>query len=170
MEGFKETHNERKLFFNYTTVLLQCKPTQCPGVIKTKIHHLQSWASGNAWSGAVAKPHTRNLPRPQGRTQKHTMDEGTRSHTLTGQCCASHGQTSTVKHSCCMRRQGSVLVFLHPHGTCWGDLEHTDIFNLKLHCTQASEDMIQKCTMNVKLNTYFKGKYFVPSSCLIIYF
>ena len=25
MEGFKETHNERKLFFKYRTVLLLCK-------------------------------------------------------------------------------------------------------------------------------------------------
>lgn len=55
MEGFKETHNERKLFFKYTTVLLLCKSTEHTGVVKGKIHHLQSWASGNAWSGVYGK-------------------------------------------------------------------------------------------------------------------
>lgn len=74
MEGFKETHNERKLFFKYTTVLLLCKSTQHSGVLKAKIHHLQSWASGNAWSGvygkASASPHTMNLSGSQGRTHR----------------------------------------------------------------------------------------------------
>lgn len=78
------------------------------------------------------------------------------------------GDKSDV-HTCCLRRQGSVLVILHPLGTHWGDLVHTDMFNLKLHCTQAAEDMVQKCAMNAELNTYLKGKVavfcFFFSSC-----
>lgn len=58
-------------------------------------------------------------------------------------------------------KTSSVLMFLHPLGTCWGDLVHTDIFNLKFCCTQASEDMTEKCTMNAELNNYFKGKSIV---------
>lgn len=102
MEGFKETHNERKLFFKYTTVLLLCKSTECSGVVKAKIHHLQSWAHGNAWSGvygkASASPAHNEPVWDSGQDTRTTwMDEGTRSHTLTGQCCAWHGQTSTAE-------------------------------------------------------------------------
>lgn len=85
MEGFKETHNERKLFFKYTTVLLLCKSTKHTGVVKAKIHHLESWPSGNAWSGVYGKAsaspaHTEPVWVWGQDTRNTRMDEGT-SHT-----------------------------------------------------------------------------------------
>lgn len=82
MEGFKETHHECKLFVKYTTVLLLCKSTQHTGVVKAKIHHLQSWASGNAWSGVLGKA---SAPLTQG--------TGSGQDTRTTRWMRAHGHT-----------------------------------------------------------------------------
>lgn len=57
MEGFKETHNERKLFFKYMTVLLLCKSTQthwCGKSQNTSPTELGQWKCLE-W-GFLAKP------------------------------------------------------------------------------------------------------------------
>lgn len=92
MEGFKETHNERKLFFKYT-VLLLCKSTQHTGVVKKPKYITYRAGPGEMLGvGFLAKPLLPSHNEPvwvSGQDTRTTrMDEGTQSHTLTGQCCA----------------------------------------------------------------------------------
>lgn len=95
MEGFKETHNERKLFFKYTTVLLLCKSTQHSGCAKsqnTSPTELGQWKclEWGLWQSLCLPSHNEPVWVSGQDTQSTWMDEGAWSHTLTG-------QTSTVE-------------------------------------------------------------------------